>query len=707
MVTTLRHPEWHFVAEHKFRRRAAITSVMQRLRGRDWLVLYDALSGQSLRLDAKATALWNGLDGRRTMDVLWRDLSRQPTTAASQGDLVNWLLQLVTAGLILSDHRLDAEHLSHRGEKKQDQAVTSKAANPLAIKLPLFDPKWLLRVTYPLVSWVFSTFGALIVIAVLLAGSIAAAMNWSALTSTADNVLLTQSGLFALFLSYPIMKLLHELGHGWVVHHYGGEVREAGVMFLLFVPIPYVDASAATTFPDYRHRMLVGAAGIVVELLIAAICLLAWLVIEPGVEKAILYSFVIMGTLSTVLFNGNPLLKFDAYYVLSDWLQTPNLATRSARHLADLMHSRLFGLRQETNVPSDEARILFSYGVASLVYKLMLTLFIVLVISTQFYILGILLAVWSVVTGLIWPVIKTMQRGWNMAGQQNRRRRYGLRSTLIGLGVIGVFGFVPLPFAAMGEGQITPRPESLLIAEANGVIEGAIAQDGKHVREGASLLEMSHPQDDLQVEMGLLRLATLQEKLSRGALPLEERRRLQADENHLRTYLNQAEERAALRILRAPHNGVLAWRNGRPPVQGSFVTRGEPLGYVISAGSLDILAAFPPAYAGMMSEAGGTMEILLPDGQTKSVTLEQFRVLDKGALVPESLLSATGGSVPGQPNDPSRALAPVLVVWATSNELMADHAFLRFDAKLDLEPRPLAAQAVFHIYRLFLRATRV
>ena len=707
MSAGLRHRDWYLIAEQRFRRRAGIREVMQRFRGEDFLVLWDALTGQNLRLSDRAIALWRRLDGSMTVDGIWRALSQNPATAPTQREVMDWVMQLVTAGLILSDHTLDPARLTERGHKRRDKMLESKAANPLSIKIGLFDPAPLLRATYPAVRWMFSPLGAVIIVAVILAGIVAAVLNGPALLHSVDTSLLTQSGMVALFLSYPVMKALHEMGHGWTVMHYGGEVREAGVMLLLFVPVPYVDASSATAFANPRTRMLVGAAGIIAEMVIASLALLLWLQIEPGVEKAILYSFIVMGSISTLLFNGNPLLKFDAYYVLSDWLEMPNLATRAGNFLSDIVLTRVLGLRPETRTEPGEARILFLYGLLSLLYRLGLTLVILLAVSRLFYALGVVLAAWALVMGIGLPLVRLMRRGWRMAQAQNRVGRVSTRFVVIAGLVIGLGGFVPLPFSAVGKVQIVPTQRAELHIGTSGRVGDAALADGAPVPAGEIVLSVTNPEQSAQLETSRLRVADLSEQLQRGGLGLIERADIEAGLTHAREALAEGEAREAERHLGAPLAGRLSWSGGRPPVPGSFVYRGDFLGHVIAPEAIEVQMAFPAAYAGLLPDSGAEVRLFLPDGTRVERHLARFQVLDTGAEVPAALLAPNGGNVPAQPDQPGHALAPVLVGWVAPEGDLTAQAGMRVEARIELPPRPLFSQALFHLQRLFLRVTRV
>ncbi|MDG1801035.1 MAG: PqqD family protein, partial [Paracoccaceae bacterium] len=177
-MSALRHPDWHLLSDQKFRRRAAIGTSHQMFRGEAFVVLCDRVTGHNLRLTERAQELWQLFDGRRTLNDIWEHLMRRPAIAPSQGELVEWVMQLVGTGLILSDHELDPIYLSDRTNKRRSSTMEQRFASPLAIKIKLFDPSWLVRKTYPLVGMMFTPFGGSVVAAVLLSALVLAVMNW-------------------------------------------------------------------------------------------------------------------------------------------------------------------------------------------------------------------------------------------------------------------------------------------------------------------------------------------------------------------------------------------------------------------------------------------------------------------------------------------------------------------------------------------------
>ncbi|KAA9009468.1 PqqD family peptide modification chaperone [Histidinibacterium aquaticum] len=708
MVAHLRHPDWYLISGQRFRRRSALGTTMQVFRGETFLVISDRLTGQHMRLNHQAEQVWRMLDGERTVQEIWEELRQRPGTTSGQSEIMDWILQLVSAGLVVSDHEMNPEHLADRSLRKRNKLTEARAMSPLSLKFRLLDPARLIRATYPLVGWLFTRTGFALICAILLSGAVAAALNFSALTNSVDGQLLSQSGLLLLVLVFPVMKILHELSHGYAVHRFGGEVREFGIMLLVFFPVPYVEASDAHAFPDKRARMIVGAAGIISELLMASLALFVWLAIEPGIERALLFNVVLIGTVSTVLFNGNPLLKFDAYFVLSDWLEMPNLAKRSSEYLADRAYVHVFGLRSDLEVPPDEARILGTYGSLALLYRLSLTIVIVAVVSQMFFALGVLLALWAVVLGVIVPFAKFVRKGVRMSRAQNRSRRSALRVGAL-LGAIVLFGAaVPLPFNAMGQGMVVPAPGTeLRMASAGTILPGAL-EDGAPVSENDVIVTVANRPQEARVQSLRLTQSSLEDKLSRGGLPLEERQSVERDLVLTRGSLVEAELRHAGRELTAPAEGIVRWQGGRPPVSGSFLTRGDLLGHIEAPGRMEIVLAFPSAYAGEFP--GGDvrrMELLLPDTSTLSLPIARMQVVAAGQQVPRQLLSTRGGPVPEMPDAPGMALDAAIVAWAATETDLTDWSGARVKARLSLPDATAFEQVAFHLRRLFLRVIRV
>lgn len=707
----LRHSDWYLIAEQRFRQRAVVDLVAQSFRGEPFIVLCDRLSGQYLRLSARVKMLWDRLDGTRTMQDLWYDMSRLPGSyAPTQAELMDWTMQLAASGLILSDHDIDPKHLAYRLGQRRDRMLEGKAASPLSLKIPLFDPSKTIRAVYPFVRPLLTRGGMWGLIALYLTALVLAVMNAGALAGGIDSALLSQSGLLTMVLTYPVMKAIHETGHGVVLHHFGGDTRECGVMLLLFFPVPYVDASATNAVPAPAARMLVGAAGILAELACASVALLLWLMIEPGPEQAILYSFMVMGAISTLAFNGNPLLKFDAYYVLADALQIPNLASRGGAWLQDRFLAAVLGLRPREVCRPGEAPWLTGYAVLALGYRMLLMLTIVLVVSQILFVLGVALAIWAVVTGVVWPLVKLVRKGRDMARAENARRRVGLRVLGVVAAIVGFSLLVPLPFAASGSGRIVAIPEAELRLGASGFLtpEAAAAArpEASAVTAGEALLQLTNLQQDMQLRALRQENAGIGTSLSAAGLPPAQREvalaRMQANDVEL-AELDRLQRNLT---LAAPLAGRLAWVGGQPPVAGSYVSRGDLVGRITGPGLVEAVLALPPFYAGVMPPDGSAVTLRLPDGTEVAARIARRRVLDSGDPVPEALLVRNGGSIAESTSKQGTALEPALVIWAAFDDDLSGALGQRADMHVALMPKPLAGQILFQIDRLFLRVTR-
>src|SRR5581483_5184184 len=167
------------------------------------------------------------------------------------------------------------------------------------------DPDRFLTATMPLLRPLFGPVGAALWLALVGGAVVLALLHWTELHADLADRLFSVSTLTLLFLAYPMVKALHELGHAYAAKAGGGEVHEIGVMLLALLPVPYVDASAASGFPSKWRRAAVGAAGIVVELALASIALMVWVAAAPGPVRAFAFTVMLIGGVSTLLFNGN------------------------------------------------------------------------------------------------------------------------------------------------------------------------------------------------------------------------------------------------------------------------------------------------------------------------------------------------------------------------------------------------------------------
>ena len=401
MTATLFSREWYRIASLKPRLRDHLTVHAHRYRGKRWYLLEDHITGQVRRLSPQSYLIVGLMNGERSIDQLW-DISSQRLgeEMPTHEEMLQLLSSLYQGNLIRMDIGGDVGELFERGHEARRKRWLAKLKSPLSIQIPLVDPDRFLQATLGLVRPLLTKTALLLWFLSIAAMLFLVGQHWEELTLNVADKVLAVDNIILLWLIYPVIKLLHELGHGYCVKRNGGEVHELGIMLLVLVPMPYVDASSTSAFADKKQRVLVGMAGIIVELFAAAIAMFVWINAEPGLVKSIAFNTIIIAGVSTVLVNGNPLLRFDGYYVLGDYLEIPNLAQRSNQYWGWLTKRLLFGVKGHASPAYDrrEAMWLFSYGIASFVYRMFLMATIVLFVAQQYFIIGVVLAMAAAVT---------------------------------------------------------------------------------------------------------------------------------------------------------------------------------------------------------------------------------------------------------------------------------------------------------------------
>ncbi len=523
------------------------------------------------------------LDGSRTVQQVWDTTCEQlDDETLTQDEVIRLLGQLHTADVLLGDIPPDIEELSDRGAHQRNKMMLMSFMNPLAVRMPILDPDDFISATMPLVRPFISWFGALIWLAVVGYGGFLALAHWEELTKNVMDRVLTAENLGLLMLCYVGVKAVHELGHAYVVKHWGGDVHEIGVMFLVFMPVPYVDASDSMRFQSKWQRALVGAAGIIVEAFLAAVAMIVWLNAEDGLVRAFAFNVMLIGGVSTFLFNGNPLLKFDGYYVLSDLIEIPNLTNRSKTHIGYLIKRYAFGMEEvesPATAPGEAVWFTF-YAIAAFIYRLFITFAIVLLISTKFFFFGVLMAIWSVTLMFVWPLMK---QSWFLLTSPALRHHRGRAFAMTG-GVIaalaGLLFAIPLPHATVAEGVVWVSGDRVVHSEAEGIVIALSALPGGHVGPGAALVTLDNPLIAARVKLledyidELQRRLAAQDFVDRSAARAlqEELRAAEAD----RALTLKRSESLTVRTATA---GVLVLPLGQGII-GRFLQKGDVVGYV-------------------------------------------------------------------------------------------------------------------------------
>ena len=251
MSDTLFSPSWYRVADLKPRLRLHTEIRRHEYRGKVWFIAQDQLGARSHRFTPQAYRFIGLMDGERTVNNLWHTVTEQQgDDAPTQDEVIRLLGQLHSADLLICDTTPDSAELFRRFQRHERMKWKQRIGSPLAVRFPVFDPDRFLEKTFPHVRWLFGWPGAVLWLLVVSTGGVLAAVNWGPLTENVMDRALAPANLFLLWLVYPFVKALHELGHGYAIKKSGGEVHDIGIMLLVLVPVPYVDAAAASGFRD-------------------------------------------------------------------------------------------------------------------------------------------------------------------------------------------------------------------------------------------------------------------------------------------------------------------------------------------------------------------------------------------------------------------------------------------------------------------------
>lgn len=581
---SLYSPEWYRVGALRPLLRRHVKVVRQQFRDETWMVLREPGSNRLFRLTLPAWEVVACFDGTRTVDAIWTSLcERLGDEVPTQGEVVRLLSQLSASDLLQSDVAPDLADLDLRGRDMARKKFLGYFKSPLAIRIPVMDPDALVTATLPLGSWLFSRRGFQAWLLIIFSALFLVALNWRPLTENMLDQVLSTENLVLLAVLYPLLKLVHEFGHGWAVKRWGGETRELGVMFLIFLPTPYVDASSAGFFRDKRQRMAVGFAGLQVELLIAAFATFTWVLVEPGTVRAIAYNLMLIAGVSAILFNGNPLLRFDAYHILSDWLEMPNFGNRANQYIGHLVQK--FILRMDVTDPTGsrrEAWWLGVYAVTAFIYRMFITFGIVMLVATRFFIFGTMLAFLAIGNAIVMPA-------WRMLRLVSTESRFAvvrvrawavLAATLLFLTAFAVV--VPLPSYTVTQGVVWVPESSRIYAGSDGLVVGLPVPAASIVDAGTPVVQLDNPELEAKVQSLGARVEELTMRYRQAsaqdpamlAILREEYERSFVEYEDARTRL------AGLTIV-APETGRLALED-RQGLLGHFLTRGTVVGYVVA-----------------------------------------------------------------------------------------------------------------------------
>ncbi len=650
---------WHRIAGQRISLRPNIKVRRQNYRGERWIVLENPFSNQFFRLRPAAYEFVARLRPERTVEEVWREcLSRFPDEAPGQEAVLQLLSQLYFGNLLQYDRAEDSAQLFDRFKKRRQREMTMRLLNIMFMRFPLLDPDRFLVKTLPWVGKLISPLGALLWLGVVGWALKLVADHWPVLWASGQGVL-APDNLLLLYTALVVVKTLHEFGHAYFCRKFGGEVHVMGILLMIFTPVPYMDATSSWGFRSRWKRVLVGFAGMIVEVFVAGIATIVWASTGEGTLHSLAYNMMFIASVSTIIFNLNPLLRYDGYYILSDLVGIPNLAQRSNRQLRHLFEHYVFGVKQSES-PTDsraEAWALVVYGLASGVYRVIVFSGVLLFVADRFLILGMLMAGVCAITWVLVPVGKYV----NYLASSPRLDRVRPRAVAVTAGLAAgltvLLGIIPFPYHFRAPGVVQAEQRTAVSTGVTGTVAQLLTPPGTAVKRDQGLVLLSNP--ELEMEMADARArwaeseARLRLALERATADLKPlQSRLVAVSNRIEK-LNQ--DREAL-VVKARHDGVWV-APGLLESLGRRVERGTVIGLLVDPGTFEFVATVEQEDADAVFAARQRRaEVRLYGEAGVAIPVAEWRVIPGGkrSLPSPALGWRAGGEMPVAPDDPSK-----------------------------------------------------
>ena len=708
---------WYRVAKLTPRLPVAVRVHRQYFRGMKWYVLQDPMSNEFFRLSDTAYYFIAMLNGEHTVEQVWHAcLETFGDDAPTQGEVIAVLGQLYLANLLQADMTPDAEALFRRYYRRKRREVQGVVSNFLFIRIPLWDPDRFLDRWVGLCGWLFSGYGLALWSAIVGAGLWAVFGHMGELTRNAAGVL-NPENIPLLYGVLVALKALHEMGHAMACKYFGkqegtgGEVHQMGITFLFFTPLPFVDASSAWAFRSKVHRMVVGASGMMVELAVAALAAFLWTqTAEGSLLHAVAYNLMFVASVSTVLFNGNPFLRYDAYYMLSDLIEIPNLDSRSKLYVRYGLKRHMWGVenaRDPSHATREKGWLVF-YAVASIACRMMVMALIVITICNSFFLAGMILAPILVFTWVMVPVGKLL--GYLAISPEIERNR--LRAVLTTLSVAAALvtsiGLVNWPDRCRIEGVVEPVSLAAVYMETAGFVSAVLDSGTLADPKGPPLIQAANP--DVETQQASLEAQMRELQIRRQEARTREAASAQILDEEIGAVSEQiARNNQRLQGLKlaAPVLGTWVAPNIDRKI-GRYLKRGDLIGMVASLDTLRFRAVAGQTTAAQLIKESrplvdirvkgrpdiaqtGRVEIILPAGQEE--------------LPSAALGYAAGGSTRVDQQDPSGRLAAEpffeIRVMPMDGKLSRMRPGQRVVLRFETSPKPLLVQVWRQLLQVF------
>ncbi len=556
----------------KLRLRPEVLVTPQETRGRRFYHLELPSEGKFFRVGAAEYVFISLLDGNTSfaeaLALSSRALGVDALSQTHASEVYQWLI----------DQRLAEITDTRVSPRNQPKPGVFSKLNPLWIKIPFGSPDAFLKPWVKWMGWLYTPPALILGTLFILCVGISVIQQREKFTHDLRSVISASNWLW-LALTWAILKFLHECSHAIACRKFGGRVREAGLIFILLAPMAYVDVTSAWRLPSRWQRALIAAAGVYFEMLCAAVAAVLWIRTDSALAAQWLCNVMIMATLTTVLFNINPLMKFDGYFILSDLLAVPNLFQRANQQASQYLQAIFFGAPLSLEVKGIHGKLLAGYGFATMVWRSVMTLGMILAATVMFQGLGVFLAILGAVTWWGIPLtrfLSSIQRRW-IETPLSLVRSVAVAGSTAAVSILVVM-IIPWPGRVIAPAIVEFADDSVLRARVPGFIQVIHVTDGQLVEAGTVLMELANEKigyEYAEVEEKLNRERTLHRQAidqHRAAQAQISQRKIDAFEKRFKEL---ELDRESLQVRATTSGRVIA--RGLERRLGSYVQQGDEL----------------------------------------------------------------------------------------------------------------------------------
>lgn len=483
------------------RMRPDLIAERHRYQGRISWVVKDPVGLKYFRFQEGEYAILQMLDGNTSLDEIKAQFEADfPPEKISVEELQQFIGSLHRSGLILAGVTGQGRQLKKRRDERRKKEILGALTNVLSIRFKGIDPERLLNWLHPKVKWMFSTWAVAGWFVLALSAALLVAVQFDVFQSKLPGFhqFFNVKNAFLLAVALAVTKVLHEFGHGMTCKHFGGECHEMGVLVLVLTPCLYCNVSDSWMLPSKWQRAMIGAGGMYVEIAIAAVCTFIWWFSEPGLLNYLALSTMFVCSVSTVIFNGNPLLRYDGYYILSDIMEIPNLRQKST----DILNRKLLWWCLGIESPHDpflpeRNQLAFAlYTVAAAVYRWIVTFSILWFLYKVFQpyrleIIGQIITLMALYGLLVQPVYKMVKFFW-IPGRVDKVKKPRMYGTIAGVAAVAAaVVFIPLPFNVMCTLEIEPHEPDSVYVIYPGTLEKVLVKAGDSVDANEPLARLT------------------------------------------------------------------------------------------------------------------------------------------------------------------------------------------------------------------------